>query len=284
MTVLSLCWAGRLSAQSLFEECQQKKAQIEQMKAQVQQMLAEIAGLSARIADLERQKQELLRQRSDKEREKARLENTIRVDENMMRRSCAGLEECNRLEQRIEALRQRMEPLRATAQAIRSELDSRRAEQDRLEAESNRLAATYNQLNCGNLVAGQAEQQVIDQCHNIFSSWNQMEKDLNQLEAQIRDLRARHTQLLHQLRAQQAEIALLLRKMRSSCPQSGFVAQLEQMDNEGRDWVKWEDQLKVMENRMGQIRKLKVVKPVIKPVGPGPTLKPVKKHELKKVQ
>jgi len=201
-------------AQSLFEECQQKKNDIAEMGQQAKQMDAEIANVDLKIRDLERQRQQLVRDKFEKAHEKAKLQNRIRLDQKMMDRMCSGLRQCDNLEQRVDALKARLAPLAEQLRRIRREIAERNADTVRLNREVNKIETSYRQLNCDNLVAGQAQQTTIDRCTDLFSRWNQSQKDINGLRASVAALRGRYRKVMQKMRIHGVNLARLLAKMR----------------------------------------------------------------------
>ncbi|RLB56447.1 MAG: hypothetical protein DRI34_09095 [Deltaproteobacteria bacterium] len=267
-------------AQSLFEQCQQKKRDIEQMEAQARQMGSDIAGLDSQIRDLQRR-------RADKMREKRRLERRIRLDKTMMERSCRGLRECEKLDRRVENLKRRLEPLARRLDAIRQELDKRRAESNDLDREIERITTSYRQLNCDGLVAGQTDQNTIDRCSQLFSRWNKLQKRINLLDIAIRQMHQRYTKVMRRMRSLRAEITRLLARMRTRCGHSSFITELERLDQQQRNWQAWGTQMQDLSNRLKRARKLKVLRPRLRPAPhkpkPKPKLRPAKRPRLKKV-
>ena len=277
--VSTLVLATVARAQSLFEQCQQKKLDIQQMERQSQAMAQEIGRIDAQIRQLQMQ-------RNQKAREKQQLDRKIRIDRAMMERSCRFLRECERLERQVHQLKQRMQPMMDESRALRGDLDRYRSQADRIDGRINRVSTAYRQLNCDHLVAGQTAQSTIDRCSRLFSEWNALQKELNTLQDSIRGLKGRFQRLMKKIRRFKARIAQLLRKMRRNCTHSSALAELERLDNDWRTWESWGGQIGELNNRLVRFRSLRIVKPRVAPPPPRhkPKLKPVKKHKLKKVR
>lgn len=271
-----------VQAQSLYEQCQQKKQDIEQMEAQARQMGSEIAGIDTQIRDLQRQ-------RANKVRERQQLQRRIRLDKTMMERSCRGLRECDRLGRRLENIKRRLQPLARRLDAIRQELDKRRAESNNLNREVERITTSYRQLNCDGLVAGQTAQSTIDRCSQLFSDWNNAQKRINLLDMAIRQMRVRYTKVMRRMRSLRAEIANLLSRLRTRCSHSSFIGELERLDQQQRNWQGWDAQMQDLSNHLRRARKLKVLRPHLRPAPrgpkprPKPKLRPANRRRLKKV-
>jgi chromosome segregation ATPase len=282
--MLAICaLASTAMAQSVFEECQQKKNDIAEMEQQAQQMDADIANLDLKIRDLERQKQQLLRDKFDKAREKAKLQKRIHIDRRMMNRMCAGLRQCGNLEQRIDALKSRIAPLAERLRRIRREIGERNADSLRLNREVNKIETNYRQLNCDNLVAGQTQQATIDRCNDLFSRWNQMQKDINGLRASAAALRGRYRRVMQKMRIHGAELNRLIAKMRRRCGHSTRLAELENLEREQTTFGNLKTELDQIDSSIRKIPRLKIVRPRIRPMlKKKPELHKVLKHKKKK--
>ncbi|HUU01765.1 MAG TPA: hypothetical protein VM425_10010 [Myxococcota bacterium] len=260
------CLASTAMAQSLFEECQQKKNDIAEMQQQAKQMDAEIANVDLKIRDLERQRQQLVRDKFEKAREKAKLQNRIRLDQKMMDRMCSGLRQCDNLEQRIDALKAHLAPLAEQLRRIRREITERNADTVRLNREVNKIETSYRQLNCDNLVAGQTQQTTIDRCTELFSRWNQSQKDINGLRASVAALRGRYRRVMQKMRIHGVNLARLLAKMRRTCGHSTRLAELENLEKEQTGFSALKRELDQMESSIGRIPRLKIIRPRLKPM------------------
>jgi len=260
------CLASTAMAQSLFEECQQKKNDIAEMGQQAKQMDAEIANVDLKIRDLERQRQQLVRDKFEKAHEKAKLQNRIRLDQKMMDRMCSGLRQCDNLEQRVDALKARLAPLAEQLRRIRREIAERNADTVRLNREVNKIETSYRQLNCDNLVAGQAQQTTIDRCTDLFSRWNQSQKDINGLRASVAALRGRYRKVMQKMRIHGVNLARLLAKMRRTCGHSTRLAELENLEKEQSGFSAIKRELDQMESSIGRIPRLKIIRPRLRPM------------------
>jgi len=277
------CLASTAMAQSLFEECQQKKNDIAEMEQQAKQMDAEIANVDLKIRDLERQKQQLVRDKFEKAREKAKLQNRIRLDRKMMDRMCSGIRQCDNLERRIDDLKARLAPLAERLRRIRREIAERNADTVRLNREVNKIETSYRQINCDNLVAGQAQQTTIDRCTDLFSRWNQTQKDINLLRASVTALRGRYRNVMQKMRIHGVKLARLLAKMRRTCGHSTRLAELENLEREQTGFSALKKELDQMESSIGRIPRLKIVRPRLRPVlKKKPMLRKMPKHKKKK--
>jgi len=277
------CLGGAAQAESLFEQCQQKKRDIAEMEDQAKQIDGEMADLDMQIRDLARKKQELLREKANKSREKKRLERKIRVDRAMMNRSCSGLRQCEAYERKIDQLKERIRPLSERLRRIRQEIRERGSEVRQLERETRKIESSYSKLNCDGLVAGQSSQSTIDRCSDLFSDWNRMQKDINSLQSSMSALRNRYRSVMRKMRRHNTELARLLRKMRASCGHSDRLADLRRMKEEQDDFRGIDDELDDMESSVRKIRTLKIVKPKLKKaLKKKPVLRPVKDKRKKR--
>ncbi len=267
------------SAQSLFEQCQEKKADIEQMKQQAQGMDVGINDLTAQINELEQKRRELNRDKLAQLRAKGKLEKRIKLDSSMMKRMCVGLAQCDAFERRIEKLKERMAPLVQRLHKIRAEIQTRQSETNNLYQKTQRIETSYQQLNCDNLVPGQTAQSTIDRCTELFSQWNETLKEINTLQASVSSLRSRYQRVMRKMRIISTDLARLLKKMRKSCQHSQRLVDLENMDKEQKDYQGMKKTLEVMTGKFQALRKLKIRRPKIKLMKIRPGLKPAKKNK-----
>ena len=159
--------------------------------------------------------------------------------------------------------------------AIQNEIRERVQESQRLNGETDKLEAAYAQLNCDNLVPGQTAQATIDRCGDLFSQWNQMQKDINAHQTAVGSMRNRYQALMGQLRGYNRELDQLLKFMRENCRHSPRLVEVETMEKERNGFTGLKLELDGMDSNVKKFRALKILQPKLK-LPPRPGLKPVK--------
>jgi len=286
-----LCTLGAfsaVSAQSLFDRCQKKKADIAVMEDSVGTIDGDVNKINSRLENLRRKQKELLQQKTAKAREKAALLRRIKSEKAHHARMCVGLRQCEKLERKIEKLKKRIAPLSDRLRRIREEIRSRREESNRLSEIVEKIEASYANLKCDDLVAGQAAQATIDRCSDLFSRWNKLQADINKLQSSVVALRDRYKRVMKKMRAQNAELVRLAKKMRKACSHSSRMAELETLEKEQHGYRAISDDLEKMSRRVKKFRALKIRRPKMKPTirrkKGKPTISPKKKkgkHTIK---
>jgi chromosome segregation ATPase len=262
--------SSSVMAQSLFEECKQKKQDIAEMENQFNQINLDVEELNKKVRELQREKFAKLA-------EKKRLEKKIKVDKAMTKRMCSSLRQCDNLDKTIERLKNKIAPFSDRLRRIRKEIGERTAEVVRLNRKVDQIETSYAQLNCDNLIPGKAAQSTIDRCTDLFSQWNQLQKDINRIKGSVVALRHRYQKVMKKLKVHSAELARLLVKMRKTCRHSERLADLEEMEKEQHGYRAINEALVDMESKVRKIKKLKINRPKMKPV-----LRPMNKKKKKK--
>ncbi|MBW1810240.1 MAG: hypothetical protein JRJ19_00585 [Deltaproteobacteria bacterium] len=265
-----VCASSSVLAQSLFEECKQKKQDIAEMENQSTQIGLEVDEFNKKIRELQREK-------FAKIGEKTKLDKRIKIDKAMTKRMCSGLRQCDSLDRKIENLKDKIAPFSDRLRRIRKEIGERTAEVVRLNRKVDRIEASYTQLNCDNLIPGKAAQSTIDRCTDLFSQWNQLQKDISRIKGSVAALGHRYKKVMKRLRRHSAELARLSQKMHKNCRHSARFADLEEMEREQHDYRAIKDELAEMETKVRKIKKLKIRRPKMKPV-----LRPMNKKKKKK--
>jgi len=274
---------AQVSAQSLFERCEKKKAEIEKMEQDVRRIESDMVNIDTQMRELQRRQADLRRDKSAKARQKSSLLQRIKSEQARRARMCRPLQQCESYERKVENLRSRMGPANEKLRRIRDEMHKKGSDIEKLSREVNRIENSYSQLACDNLVPGQTSQTTIDRCSDLFSSWNKLQADINTLRNWLRSLRNRYQQVMRQMRAYQTELASLQRKMRQACAHSDRLAELEQIEKEQHGYRSMRDEFDSMENKFNRFKKLQIVRPKLKPAKreDKPRLKPKKKKKNK---
>jgi chromosome segregation ATPase len=264
------------SAQSLFERCENRKAEIQTMKDQVKQIDNEMANVNDQIRDLMQQMADLRRQRTAKQGQKTGLERKIKAEEASFKRMCSSLSQCEAYERKIDRLKDRLAPVGDVLRKIREEIHARSEELARHNAAVDRIENSYSQLGCDNLVPGQTADSTIDRCTKLFKEWNELLATIEALKRSVAALQGRYQREIRKMRAFRAELAKLNKQMREACSHSARMADLDALEKEQEDYRKMQDELNDVSSRVRKFRRLKIVKPVIRPKKPG---KPPKKDK-----
>lgn len=271
---------AQVSAQSLFERCEKKKAEIERMEQDVRRIESDMVNIDTQMRELQRRQADLRRDKSAKARQKFSLLKRIKSEQARRARMCSPLRQCESYERKVERLRSRMGPLSEKLRRIRDEMHKKGDDIEKLSREVNRIENSYTQLACDNLVPGQTSQTTIDRCSDLFSSWNKLQADINTLRNWLRSLRNRYQQVMRQMRSYQTELAGLLRKMRQACAHSDRLAELERLDKEQHGYRSMRDEFESMANKFNRFKKLRIVRPKLKPAKRDkPKLKPKNKKD-----
>lgn len=268
-----LCFFGISAsalAQSLFQRCENRKAEIQTMNDQIKQIDNEIANVNDQIRDMMQQMAELRQKRTAKQGQKTALERKIRAEEASFKRMCSSLSQCSAYEKKIDRLKERMAPMRQGLHKIRDEIGERSAELSGYNQAVDRIENSYSQLGCDNLVPGQVADSTIDRCNNLFKEWNDLQANINTLKRSVTALEGRYQRIIRKMRTFGTELAQLTRKMRESCSHSARVSDLEEMEREHDGYRNMKDELNNVSSRVKKFRRLKIVKPVIRPKKKGP--------------
>ena len=257
--------SAMVSAQGLYQRCQNRKAEIQTMKDQVKQVDNEIANVNDQIRDLQRQMADLKRRQLSKRGEKTALERKIRAEEAGYKRMCGALSHCEAYEQKIDRLKARMAPMGERLRRIREELRERSAELGRHNAAVDRIENSYAQLGCDNLVPGQAAESTIDRCTNLFKEWNDLQTAINSLKKSVAALQGRYQRVIRKMRAVSTDLHRLTKQMRDVCSHSARMADLEALEKEQEDYRHMNVELNDISSKVKKFRKLKIVRPVIRP-------------------
>jgi chromosome segregation ATPase len=252
-------------AQSLFQRCENRKAEIQTMKDQIKLIDNEIANTNDQIRDLMQQMADLRRKRTAKQGQKTALQRKIRAEEASFKRMCSSLSQCEAYERKIDRLKARMAPMGERLRKIREEIAERRAELTRYNQAVDRIENSYAQLGCDNLVPGQTADSTVDRCTALFKEWNGLQTDINTLKRSVTALQGRYQRVIRKMRAFNVDLARLTRQMRETCSHSARIADLDELEREHQSYVKMQDELKDVSSRVRKFRRLKIVKPVIRP-------------------
>jgi chromosome segregation ATPase len=265
-------------AQSLFQRCENRKAEIQTMKDQVKQIDNEIANVNDQIRDLMQQMADLKRKKTAKKGQQSALQRKIRAEEASFRRMCGALSHCEAYEKKIDRLKERMAPMAEKLRKIREEIGERGAELSRYDQAVSRIENSYAQLGCDNLVPGQTADSTVDRCTALFKEWSGMQAEMNTLKRSVAALEGRYQRIVRKLRAFKGELARLTRQMRETCSHSARIADLDELEREHEGYLKMKEELRDVSSRIKKFRRLKIVKPVIRPRKKGkPVIHPKKK-------
>jgi chromosome segregation ATPase len=235
------------------------------MKDQVKQIDNEIANVNDQIRDLMQQMAELRRKRTSKQGQKTALSRKIRAEEASYKRMCSALSQCEAYERKIDRLKARMAPMGERLRRIREEIRQRSADVTRLNAAVDRIETTYGQLGCDNLVPGQTADSTIDRCNNLFKEWNGLQTDINGLKKSVAALHGRYQRVIRKMRAFSVDLARLTKKMRDTCSHSARIADLDALEKEHDGYRALKDEINDVSTKVRKFRRLKIVKPVIRP-------------------
>lgn len=263
-------------AQSLFQRCENRKGEIQTMKDQVKQIDNEIANVNDQIRDLMQQMADLRRKRTSKQGQKTALQRKIKAEEASFKRMCSALSQCEAYERKIDRLKARMAPMTERLRKIREEMRARSNEMVRHNQAVDRIENSYAQLGCDNLVPGQTANSTIDRCTDLFKEWNDLLTDINTLKRSVAALQGRYQRVIRKMRAFSVDLARLTKKMRDACSHSARIADLDALEKEQDDYRKMKDELNDVSSQVRKFRRLKIVKPVIRPKKKG---KPPKKDK-----
>ncbi len=267
-------------AQSLFQRCENRKAEVQTMKDQVKQIDNEIANVNDQIRDLMQQMADLRRKKTAKKGQQTALQRKIRAEEASFNRMCGALSHCEAYERKIDRLKDRMKPMAERLHKIREEIGERGNELTRYDQAVTRIENSYAQLGCDNLVPGQTADSTVDRCTALFKEWNDMQADMNTLKRSVAALEGRYQRIVRKMRASNSELARLTRQMRASCSHSARISDLDDLEREHQGYLKMKDELRNMSSRIKKFRRPKIVKPVIRPRKKGkPVIHPKKKSK-----
>ena len=278
--------SAMVSAQGLYQRCENRKAEIQTMKDQVKQIDNEIANVNDQIRDLQQQMADLKRKRLSKQGHKTALQRKIKAEEASFKRMCSALSQCEAYERKIDRLKARMAPMGERLRTIRQEIRERNTEVNRLNGAVDRIENSYAQLGCDNLVPGQAADSTIDRCTNLFKEWNELQAAINGLKKSVAALQGRYQRVIRKMRAFSVDLARLTKKMRDACSHSARMADLEALEKEHDDYRSMKNEINDISSRVKKFRKLKIVRPVIRPKKKGktkPVIVPKKKKKGKPV-
>jgi chromosome segregation ATPase len=271
-------------AQSLFQRCENRKAEIQTMNDQIKQIDNEIANVNDQIRDLMQQMADLRRKRTSKQGHKTALQRKIRAEEASFKRMCSSLSQCDAYERTIDRLKARLAPMGERLRKIREEIRARGADLTRHNQAVDRIENSYAQLGCDNLVPGQTADSTIDRCTNLFKEWNDLLTDINTLKRSVAALQGRYQRVARKMRAFSVDLARLTKQMREACSHSTRIADLDALEKEQDDYRKMKDDLNDISSRVRKFRRLKIVKPVIRPKKkPKPVITPKKEKKSKPV-
>jgi chromosome segregation ATPase len=263
-----LCLFGvsvTVSAQGLYQRCENRKTEIQTMKDQVKLIDNEIANVNDQIRDLMQQMADLKRKRLSKQGHKTALTRKIRAEEASYKRMCSALSQCEAYERKIDRLKARMAPMAERLRRIRDEIRQRSADVGRHNAAVDRIETTYAQLGCDNLVPGQTADSTIDRCTNLFKEWNDLQTDINNLKKSVAALHGRYQRVIRKMRAFSVDLARLTKQMRNICSHSARIADLDALEKEHDGYRSLKDEINDVSSKVRKFRRLKIVKPVIRP-------------------
>jgi len=257
--------SAMVSAQGLYQRCENRKAEIQTMRDQVKQIDNEIANVNDQIRDLQQQMADMKSRQRSKHGERAALERKIRAEEASYKRMCSALSQCEAYERKIDRLKARMAPMGERLRKIREEIRQRSEELGRHNAAVDRIENSYAQLACDNLVPGQTADSTIDRCTNLFKEWNDLQAAINGLKKSVATLQGRYQHVIRKMRAFSTDLHRLTKQMRDACSHSARMADLEALEKEQEDYRHMKDELNDISSRVKKFRKLKIVRPVIRP-------------------
>jgi len=171
---------------------------------------------------------------------------------------------------------------------LRMQIRQRSADVTRLNAAVDRIETTYAQLGCDNLVPGQTANSTIDRCTNLFKEWNDLQTDTNTLKKSVAALQGRYQRVIRKMRAFSVDLARLTKQMRDACSHSSRIADLDALEKEHDGYRSLKDEINDVSSKVRKFRRLKIVKPVIRPKPkkdkkPKPVIAPKKKTKVKPV-
>ncbi|MBN2498351.1 MAG: hypothetical protein JXR96_27420 [Deltaproteobacteria bacterium] len=287
--VLLLPWSAL--ADSLYDRCQSKKAEIAEMQNRERELGTSVDQIAQRLGALERQMRDLRAERSEKLREQAKLRKRIKRSEAGHKRMCSPLMKCEAYERQIAALQKRAEPIGNLRQRIRDEIRRRHDEAKRLGRDVKRIENRYGHLGCENLRIGETDQKTFDACSQLSKEWNDIKARIEELNRSVLDLRRRYREAMDRSKGYSDELAGLLKKMRQSCGHSQRLAELESMERDQDEYRGLKNDLDEMDKRVKGFHQLKMMrklkrapdKPGLKEAPPDEGRKK-KRHQLRPVR
>lgn len=273
IAVGAMLWVGATGssmAQTMFEQCERQKTTVVTLEKQSQSLDLDTTLTNNQLMELQRQENELRLKQRLQTTQKIELQKKIRMETSERERLCSIIQQCEGHERAADLLKQRIAPQEDLLRKIRQEIQGRSAESNRLSGEVDRVSEKYQSLNCDNLVPGQTPQATIDLCSDLFSQWNKLQAETNQLDSSIAGLQSSYQKVMQDMRASKAELDRLLGGMRGSCGHSSRLAELEAIEREQSGYNSMQDDFARIFSSVKRFRALKVLKPTLKPAEPAP--------------
>ncbi|MCP4604807.1 MAG: hypothetical protein GY847_30520 [Proteobacteria bacterium] len=251
-------------AQKPEEACKTEKDKVVKLIAKEDGIKAEIKAITDELDKLAKKKKELLANRGAKKRETVSVKKEIRKAKVEQKKACAKIERCKKAEERIKKLKAKISPLRAELKAIRKEIRSRNKRAAEIGAGIEGLEKQYNKLNCRNLVAGETPQATIDKCSDIFSKWNALQKDLNDLNTKVISTRRSYTKVMVKMRVLRVERKILSKLVKVNCGDGKQAKDVEVLETKEKDDDAIKAEIDEVAVKIKKSRKIKIVKPKVK--------------------
>jgi chromosome segregation ATPase len=261
------------------EACAKKRSAVDEAVKSREAIKAEIKGINSQVKELQKQIKDLRAQSVVKKRERAAAIKKVNIAKAETKKPCAKVARCKKAQKRITTLKTKIAPKKEKLKKIREEIRERKKNASKLQEEAEMLEAQYNELGCRTLVAGETDQTTIDKCADIFSKWNALQKEINDLNASIIKLRARYRKIMGRMKALKAELRALSRSVRANCAVGGPEAkEVEVLETDQKEFDAMGGEIKEVGVKIKKARKVKLVKPkvIIKVKAKGKTTVKVK--------
>jgi chromosome segregation ATPase len=256
---------GSAMAQSMFEQCERQKTTVMTLEKQSQQLDLDTNLVNNQLMELQRQENELRQKQRLQTTQKIELQKKIRMETSERERLCSVILQCEKHERTADALKQRIAPQEDLLRRIRSDIQSRNVDSNRLSGEVDRISGKYQSLNCDNLVPGQTQQAIIDACSDLFSQWNKLQAEINQLDSSIGSLQSSYQKVMQDMQSTKAELDRLLADMHATCSHSSRVGELESIQREQGGYDSMKDDFARILSNVKRFREVRVLKPAMKP-------------------
>ncbi|MBI5508618.1 MAG: hypothetical protein HY903_07685 [Deltaproteobacteria bacterium] len=215
--------------------CNQKRSILAQEQDRLDDSRSQLSGIDAELAQLKRRMDDLNRQRPNVQNTVTYYDQRVKNANNDYRRDCAANESCQQYDTLATQLDQQGNTTQAQLQTVRTQIEGYRRDTTMLDQQIQPLRNEYSSLQCNNMVPGMTAQQTIDRCSWIFSEWNRLQSQLNNMNGNLPNLKSQYDQLLAQLRNIEARARDYDVYMSRNCTTS---AQYQSVQNHGRGNVR----------------------------------------------
>ena len=241
------------------EACQAEKDKVAELQSKQDAVRQEIKTLRDEVKALNEKKKEILKKTAEKKREKTSMNRGIKTAKVSQKKACAMIERCRKAEVQVKDLNSKVAQKRKDLKAVRKELKTKNKRTEEIVAEIEKLEKQYGELSCTELEAGKTEQATIDKCHDIFSRWNALKKELDQLKESMLALKGKHKKI--KMRAHRGELKALARKIRANCKEGPQVKEVEELESDQEEYDEARGNIKEINAGLKKIIKVKLVKP-----------------------